>query len=147
MRSCFSQFALYRRVLFATLSTERTTYSNKEHFHSGFKHVPFLILINTDVLLCAQNEGVKGCPQAGRGHVGKVRFLLEELPLSCPLSPTYTLTNRFLRPLKQGVKKKAQELEIRTREAEREKLELEREKERLHSVKQIGDVFPTNQSM
>ncbi|CAN0077696.1 unnamed protein product, partial [Ectocarpus fasciculatus] len=47
----------------------------------------------------------------------------------------------------QGVKKRAQELEMKTREAEKERLELEKEKERLHSVKQIGDVFPTNQSM
>ncbi|CBJ25952.1 expressed unknown protein [Ectocarpus siliculosus] len=53
----------------------------------------------------------------------------------------------FIAQCEQGVKKKAEELEIRTREAEREKLELEREKERLHSVKQIGDVFPANQSM
>ncbi|CAM9417652.1 unnamed protein product [Ectocarpus sp. 4 AP-2014] len=53
----------------------------------------------------------------------------------------------FIAQCEQGVKKKAQELEMRTREAEREKLELEREKERLHSVKQIGDVFPRNQSM
>lgn len=36
---------------------------------------------------------------------------------------------------------------MKTREAEKERLELEKEKERLHSVKQIGDVFPTNQSM
>lgn len=45
---------------------------------------------------------------------------------------------------KQGVKKKADELDKKTREAEMERRKLERELERLNSVKQIGDVFAQN---